>query len=374
MIRSPSSRRLSVCSTRTETLLMETKKKSREAHGYAARDSSGFLSPFSFTRRLNEDDDVTIKILYCGICHSDLHLARNELGFSVYPLVPGHEIVGEVIEIGANVQTFKVGDKAGVGCIVGSCGSCDSCLQNLECYCKKSILTYSSTDRDGSITYGGYSDIIVVHQRFVFNIPHSLPLHSAAPLLCAGISVYSPMRFFGLDRPGLHLGVVGLGGLGHLAVKFAKAMEMRVTVISTSPHKQKEAIERFGADKFVISTNDEQMKEVMGSMDGIIDTVSAAHPMEPLMDLLKVQGKLVVVGGSPEPLLVPSIPLLMGRKIVAGSICGGTKETQEMLNFAAENKIEADVEIIPMSYVNTAMERLFKGDIKYRFVIDPISV
>ncbi|KAL0911637.1 hypothetical protein M5K25_019792 [Dendrobium thyrsiflorum] len=352
---------------------METKKKTREAHGYAALDSSGFLSPFSFTRRLNEDDDVTIKILYCGICHSDLHLARNELGFSVYPLVPGHEIVGEVIETGANVQTFKVGDRAGVGCIVGSCGSCDSCSQNLECYCKKFILTYSSTDRDGTTTYGGYSDIIVVHQRFVFSIPHSLPLHSAAPLLCAGISVYSPMRYYGLDRPGLHLGVVGLGGLGHLAVKFAKAMEMRVTVISTSPHKQKEAIQRFGADKFVISTDDEQMKEVMESMDGIIDTVSAAHPMQPLMDLLKVQGKLVVVGGSPEPLLVPSIPLLMGRKIVGGSICGGTKETQEMLNFAAENKIEADVEIIPISYVNTAMERLFKGDIKYRFVIDLIS-
>lgn len=349
---------------------METKKKAREAVGYAARDSSGFLSPFTFTRRFNEDDDVTIKILYCGICHSDLHLARNDLGFSIYPLVPGHEIVGEVIETGAKVQNFKAGDKAGVGGIIGSCGTCENCLQDLECYCKKSIFTYSGIDRDGSTTYGGFSDIIVVHQRYVSLIPRALPLHSAAPLLCAGISVYSPMRYYGLDRPGLHLGVVGLGGLGHLAVKFAKAMEMRVTVISTSPHKQEEAIQLFGADQFVISTNDEQMKEAMGSMDGIIDTVSAAHPLGPLIGLLKVQGKLVVLGGSPEPLLVPPIPLLMGRKLVAGSICGGMKETQEMLNFAADNKIEADVEIIHMSYVNTAMKRLFKGDIKYRFVID----
>ncbi|KAG0479148.1 hypothetical protein HPP92_013867 [Vanilla planifolia] len=283
--------------------------KAREALGWAARDSSGLLSPFTFCRR--------------------------------------HEIAGEVVETGPNVRKFKAGDSAGIGCFVGSCGDCEFCFQNLECCCPKSVFTYSSIDRDGSTTYGGYSDHIVVRER-----------------------VYSPMRHLGIDRPGLHLGVVGLGGLGHVAVRFAKAMGMKVTVISSSPWKKKEAIELFGADGFIDSKNDEQMKAMMGSMDGIIDTVPVAHPLATLLALLKAQGKLVVVGGSTEDLKVPSMPLLMGRKLVFGSIAGGMKETQEMLYFAAEHNVRAEVEIIPISYVNNAMERLAKGDVKYRFVID----
>ncbi|KAG0477498.1 hypothetical protein HPP92_014339 [Vanilla planifolia] len=309
---------------------MVTPTKAREALGWAASDSSGLLSPFTFCRR--------------------------------------HEIAGEVVETGPNVRKFKAGDSAGIGCFVGSCGDCEFCFQNLECCCPKSVLTYSSIDQDGSTTYGGYSDHIVVRERFVFRIPVSLPLHAAAPLLCAGISVYSPMRHLGIDRPGLHLGVVGLGGLGHVAVRFAKAMGMKVTVISSSPWKKKEAIELFGADGFIDSKNDEQTKTMMGSMDGIIDTVPVAHPLAPLLALLKAQGKLVVVGGSAEDLKVPSMPLLMGNWCLIDS--RGMKETQEMLYFAAEHNVRAEVEIIPISYVNNAMERLAKGDVKYRFVID----
>ncbi|KAL0911728.1 hypothetical protein M5K25_019887 [Dendrobium thyrsiflorum] len=343
----------------------------QKAFGWAARDISGILSPFNFTRRATEESDVRIKILYCGICHSDLHLSKSDIDFPItYPLVPGHEIVGEVIETGANVKKFKAGDRAGVGCLVRSCGDCEQCHESLESYCHKMVLTYNSTDHDGSPTYGGYSDTIIVHERYVFRIPERLPLHSAAPLLCAGITVYSPMRYFGLDRPGLHVGVVGLGGLGHVAVKFAKAMGMTATVISTSPHKQKEAIELLRADRFLVSTNDQQLKEAIGSLDGIIDTVSAYHPIAPLLGLLKQHGKLVVLGASAEPLRVPSIPLLLGRKIVSGSAAGGMKETEEMIDFAAEHNINAEVEVIPMNYVNTAMERLAKGDVKYRFVID----
>ncbi|PKU83142.1 putative mannitol dehydrogenase [Dendrobium catenatum] len=344
---------------------MAAEKKTRhqnKAFGWAARDTSGILSPFNFTRRATEESDVRIKILYCGICHTDLHMSKSVIDFPItYPLVPGHEIVGEVIETGANVKKFNAGDRAGVGCFVRSCGDCDQCNESLESYCNRAVMTYNGTDHDGSPTYGGYSDTIVVHERYVFLIPDRLPLHSAAPLLCAGITVYSPMRYFGLDRPGLHVGVVGLGGLGHVAVKFAKAMGMSATVISTSPHKQKEAIELLGADRFL---------EAIGSLDGIIDTVSAYHPIAPSLGLLKAHGKLVVLGASKEPLQVPSIPLLLGRKIVSGSAAGGMKETQEMINFAAEHNISAEVEVIPMSYVNTAMERLAKGDVKYRFVID----
>lgn len=343
----------------------------QKAFGWAARDTSGILSPFGFTRRATEESDVRIKILYCGICHSDLHMATSDIDFPInYPVVPGHEIIGEVVEAGEKVKKFKPGDKAGVGCFVRSCGDCEQCNENLESYCHRAVMTYNGTDYDGSPTYGGYSDTIVVHERYVFRISGKLPLHSTAPLLCAGITVYSPMRYFGLDRAGLHIGVVGLGGLGHVAVRFAKAMDMRVTVISTSPHKQKEAIGLLGADHFLVSTDEEEIKAATGSLDGIIDTVSAYHPIAPLLGLLKAHGKLVVLGAPKEPLRVPSIPLLMGRKIVSGSAAGGMKETQEMLDFAAEHNITAEVEVISMNYVNTAMERLAKGDIRYRFVID----
>lgn len=342
----------------------------KKAFGWAARDPSGILSPFNFSRRETGEKDVAFKIMYCGICHSDLHMIKNEWGQTVYPIVPGHEIVGEVTEVGTRVTRFKIGDRVGVGCLVGSCGSCDNCSNNLENYCPKLILTYGSKYYDGTTTYGGYSDIMVADEHFIVRIPDSLPLDAAAPLLCAGITLYSPLKYFGLDKPGLHIGIVGLGGLGHVGVKFAKAMGAKVTVISTSPNKKKEALENISADAFLISHNEDEMQAAMGTMDGIIDTVSAPHPLLPLIGLLKSHGKMVLVGLPEKPLELPVFPLLLGRKIIGGSCIGGMEETQEMIDFAAKHKITADIEVIPIDYVNTAMERLAKADVKYRFVID----
>ncbi|KAK1578470.1 hypothetical protein Q3G72_030498 [Acer saccharum] len=342
----------------------------KKAFGWAARDTSGVLSPFTFSRRATGENDVSFKVLYCGICHSDFHMLKNDWGTSTYPLVPGHEIVGVVTEIGSKVENFKVGDKVGVGCMVGSCHSCDNCADNLENYCPKMILTYGAKDLDGTTTYGGYSDIMVTDEHFIVRIPENLPLDVGAPLLCAGITVYSPLKYYGLDKPGMHVGVVGLGGLGHVAVKFAKAMGVKVTVISTSPNKKKEAIEHLGADSFLVSRNQDELQAATSTMDGIIDTVSAPHALPPLLALLKTNGKLVLVGAPEKPLELPVFPLLMGRKIVAGSCIGGMKETQEMINFAAKHNIAADIEVIPIDYVNTAIERLLKADVRYRFVID----
>ncbi|XP_008785257.3 8-hydroxygeraniol dehydrogenase-like [Phoenix dactylifera] len=341
-----------------------------KAFGWAARDSNGVLSPFKFSRRSSGPKDVNIKILYCGVCHSDLHFVKNEWGMSIYPIVPGHEIVGIVTEVGSMVQKFRVGNAVGVGCMVGGCDECEDCKRGWESYCPKTILTYSNIYHDGTVTYGGYSDRIVVEEHYVVRFPDGLPKDAGAPLLCAGITVYSPMRYYGLAEPGTHLGVVGLGGLGHLAVKFAKAFGAKVTVISTSPSKEKEAIEHLGADAFLVSRNAEQMKAAARTMDGILDTVSAKHYLLPLMELLKSHGKLVLVGAPEEPLELPAFPLLVGRKLVGGSATGGMQETQEMLDFAAKHNITADIEIIPMNYINTAMERLAKADVKYRFVID----
>ncbi|CAJ1931238.1 unnamed protein product [Sphenostylis stenocarpa] len=342
----------------------------RKAFGWAARDPSGLLSPFNFSRREVGEKDVAFKVLYCGICHSDLHSLKNEWGNSIYPIVPGHEVAGVVTEVGSKVEKFKVGDKVGVGCLVDSCRTCHSCSDNLENYCPQFTLTYGAKYRDSTITYGGYSDSMVADEHFVIRIPEGLPLDAAAPLLCAGITVYSPLRYFELDKPGLHVGVVGLGGLGHMAVKFAKAFRAKVTIISTSPNKKEEAIQHLGADSFLISRDVDQMQAAKGSLDGIIDTVSAAHPLLPLIDLLKSQGKLVMVGAPDKPLELPIFPLLAGRKIVAGSLVGGLKETQEMIDFAAKHNVKPDIEVIPMDYVNTAMKRLVKADVKYRFVID----
>ncbi|KAK4585054.1 hypothetical protein RGQ29_022642 [Quercus rubra] len=342
----------------------------KKAFGWAAKDTSGHLSPFQFSRRATGEKDVTFKILYCGICHSDLHMAKNEWGMSTYPLVPGHEIVGVVTEVGSKVQKFKVGDKVGVGCMVGACHSCDSCANELENYCPNMILTYGVKYFDGTITQGGYSDIMVADEHYVVRIPDNLPLDAGAPLLCAGITVYSPLRYYGLDKPGMHVGVVGLGGLGHVAVKFAKAMGVKVTVISTSVNKKKEALEHLGADSFLVSKDQDEMQAAQGTLDGIIDTVSAMHPLLPLIGLLKSQGKLVMVGAPEKPLELPVFPLLMGRKLVGGTCFGSMKETQEMIDFAAKHNITADIEVIPIDYVNTAMERLGKADVRYRFVID----
>ncbi|XP_024186147.1 probable mannitol dehydrogenase [Rosa chinensis] len=346
----------------------------KKAFGWAARDSSGLLSPFSFSRRETGEKDVTFKVLYCGICHSDLSLVKNEWESnqwaSAYPMVPGHEIVGEVTEVGSKVQKFNVGDRVGVGCMVGSCQSCDSCANALENYCSKWIPTYGAMYHDGTTTYGGYSDIMVADEHFVVRIPDNLPMDGAAPLLCAGITTYSPLRYFGLDKPGMHVGVVGLGGLGHVAVKFAKAMGVKVTVISTSTNKKEEALEHLGADSFLVSRDQDQMQAAMGTMDGIIDTVSANHPLLPFIGLLKSQGKLIMVGAPDKPAELPVFPLLMGRKLVAGSCNGSMKETQQMIDFAAKHNITADIEVIPIDYLNTAMERLAKADVRYRFVID----
>ncbi|KAK8673869.1 hypothetical protein V6N13_112178 [Hibiscus sabdariffa] len=341
-----------------------------KAFGWAARDTSGVLSPFKFSRRATGEKDVAFKVLYCGICHSDLHMVKNEWGISLYPLVPGHEIVGEVTEVGNKVQKFKVGDRVGVGYLVGSCDSCDSCKDDLENYCPKTILTSGAKYHDGSITYGGYSDTMVADEQFIVRIPENLPLDAAAPLLCAGITVYSPLKYYGLDKPGLHIGVVGLGGLGHVAVKFAKAMGVKVTVISTSLTKKKEALENLGADSFLVSRDNDQLQGASGTLDGIIDTVSAQHPLLPLIGLLKSNGKLVFVGAPEKPLELHIFPLLQGRKVVGGSMTGGLKETQEMIDFAAKHNVKPDIEVVAMEYVNTAMERLLKADVKYRFVID----
>ncbi|XP_075104765.1 cinnamyl alcohol dehydrogenase 2 [Nicotiana tabacum] len=340
-----------------------------KAFGFAARDTSGVLSPFNFSRRATGEKDVQFKVLYCGICHTDLHFIKNEWGVTRYPVVPGHEIVGVVTEVGTKVENFKVGDKVGVGYMVGSCRKCASCDNDMENYCPGQIPTANGTNSDGTVTYGGYSDIMVSDEHFVVHWPENLPME-AAPLLCAGITTYSPMKYFGLDKPGMHIGVVGLGGLGHMAVKFAKAFGAKVTVISTSIGKKDEALQHLGADLFVLSSQPQEIQGALNTMDGIIDTVSADHPLLPLLGMLKPNGKLVMVGAYAKPLQLPVFPLLLGRKLVAGSAIGGIKETQEMLDFASKHNITPDVEVVPMDYVNTAVDRLLKSDVKYRFVLD----
>lgn len=342
----------------------------RKAIGWAARDSSGVLSPFAFSRRNNGDEDITVKIVYCGICHSDLHCIKNEWKNTNYPIVPGHEIVGIATEVGSKVTKCKVGDKIGIGCMVNSCQSCNSCNENFENYCPKMVLTYNARDVDSTMTYGGYSNFIVVNQRFAVKFPDNLSMDKGAPLLCAGITVYSPMKQHGLDAPGKHLGVVGLGGLGHVAVKFGKAFGMKVTVISTSPSKEKEAIERLGADAFLVSRDPKAMQAAMSTMDGIINTVSAVHDLAPLILLLKPHGKMIMLGIPDKPLELPVATIIMAGRTIAGSCIGGMKETQEMIDFAGKHGITADIELVPMDYLNTAMERLAKNDVRYRFVLD----
>jgi len=348
----------------------EAEQHTRKAVGLAARDASGHLSPLDITRRSTGDDDVVIKILYCGICHSDLHSIKNEWKNARYPMIPGHEIAGEVTEVGKNVTKFKAGDRAGVGCMVNSCQSCESCGKGFENHCPGIIATYNSVDLDGTITYGGYSSMVVVHERFVVRFPDAMPLDKGAPLLCAGITVYSPMKYHGLNVPGMHLGVLGLGGLGHVAVKFGKAFGMKVTVISSSPGKKQEALEKLGADAFVVSKDAKEMKAAMSTMDGIINTVSANIPMAPLLGLLKPNGKMIMVGLPEKPMEISPFALVAANKTLAGSLIGGMRDTQEMLDLAAKHNVTADIEVIGAEYVNTAMERLAKADVRYRFVID----
>nr|UYI34517.1 cinnamyl alcohol dehydrogenase [Diospyros kaki] len=347
-----------------------SEERAENCLGWAARDVSGFLSPYKFNRRVVGSDDVSVKITHCGVCYADVVWTRNRFGDSKYPVVPGHEIAGIVKEVGSNVAGFKVGDRVGVGTYVNSCRDCEYCKIDMDVYCSRgAINTFNSVDVDGTITRGGYSSYIVVHQRYCFRIPAEYPLAMAAPLLCAEITVYSPMIRHKMNQPGKSLGVIGLGGLGHLAVKFGKAFGLAVTVFSTSLSKKEEALNVLGADKFVLASDEDQMKAAANSLNFIIDTASGDHPFDPYMAVLKTGGTLVLVGAPSEVKLSP-VHLLRGMKSISGSATGGTRERQEMLDFCAEHKVYPNIEIIPMQYINEALERVIKKDVKYRFVID----
>ena len=339
--------------------------------GYAAHSPTDALVPRRFDRRAPRDDDVVIEILYCGVCHSDLHTARNDWGNTVYPVVPGHEIVGRVSSVGSAVTRFRPGDHVAVGCMVDSCRHCQACEQGLEQYCVEfPILTYNGVDRhDGRPTYGGYSERIVVSDRFVLRVPEGLDLAATAPLLCAGITTWSPLRHWKVGR-GSRLAVVGLGGLGHMALKFGRALGADVTLFTRSPGKEQDA-RRLGAHRIVLSTDAAQMAAVKGQFDLIVDTVPYVHDLKPYVPTLATNGTLVLVGylGPLDPFL-DSSPLVLERKSVAGSLIGGIPETQEMLDFCGEHGITSDIEMIKMQEINEAYERMLRSDVKYRFVID----
>jgi uncharacterized zinc-type alcohol dehydrogenase-like protein len=337
--------------------------------GYAAQSATTPLGPFKFDRREPGAHDVEIEILYCGVCHSDIHQARNEWGGSIFPMVPGHEIVGKVTRVGAHVKNFKAGDLAGVGCLVGSCGSCPSCEQGLEQYCEKGMVgTYNGREKDGSPTYGGYSDKIVTNEEFVLKISEKLSLERVAPLLCAGITTYSPLRQWKVGK-GHRLAVVGLGGLGHMAVKLGVSMGAEVTVLSTSARKEADAKE-LGAHKFVVTKDEASLATVKNYFDFIIDTVSAEHDLNLYLSLLRLDGTMILLGVPPTAPQVAAFNLIGKRRRLAGSLIGGIKETQEMLDYCAEHNIMSDVEVIPISEINNAYGRMIKGDVHYRFVID----
>ena len=347
------------------------------AKAYAAQSATSGLAGSSIQRRSPQPQDVQIEILYCGVCHSDLHQVRDEwhsVAPTVYPCVPGHEIVGRVVKAGNAVKKFKEGDLAAVGCMVGSCGVCVNCREGLEQYCVKfPILTYNSEDKVlGGVTYGGYSESIVVDESFVLRVPGSLDLAATAPLLCAGITTYSPLRQWNVGK-GQKVGVVGLGGLGHMALKFGKALGAHVVLFTTSPNKTQDAL-RLGAEEVVISKNPAEMQKHVGSFDFILDAVSADHDVNAYLNLLKRDGTLTLVGAPSNPVPVAAFALIMGRHRLAGSAIGGIRETQEMLDFCAEHGITSDIEMIRIEQINEAYERLLKGDVKYRFVIDMASL
>jgi len=342
-----------------------------DAQGYAALDSTTPLAPFSFQRRALCERDVQIEILYCGVCHSDLHTARNEWNNTLYPSVPGHEIVGRVVAVGSAVSGFKVGDIAGVGCLVDSCRNCPSCGEGLEQYCENGFIgTYNGSAFGGSEnTLGGYSDTIVVDEKYVLRISHTDNLAAVAPLLCAGITTYSPLRQWKVG-PGQKVGVVGLGGLGHMAVKIANAMGAKVVLFTTSPDKKDDAL-RLGASEVVISKNRAEMATHANSFDFILNTVAAPHDLDAFVNLLKRDATMTLVGAPASPHPSPSVfGLIFKRRRIAGSLIGGIAETQEMLDFCAEHSIVADIEMIRMDEINQAYERMLKSDVKYRFVID----
>jgi len=345
-----------------------------KVRSYAAQAATTPLAPFEIVRREPGPQDVEIEILFCGVCHSDLHQARNEWHNTVYPCVPGHEIVGRVTKVGASVTKFKIGDLTGVGCMVDSCRTCANCLAGQEQYCLSfPVLTYNGTDKAlGGMTLGGYSTSIVVDQAFVLRIPKGLDPAAAAPLLCAGITTYSPQRHWKVG-PGKKVGIVGLGGLGHMGVKFAKALGAQVVLFTTSPGKVEDG-RRLGAHEVVISTDETQMKKHQGSFDFILDAVSAQHDVNAYLTQLKLDATLCLVGAPEHPLPVSAFHLLLPRRNFAGSAIGGVAETQEMLDFCAKHGFASDIEIIPIQKINEAYARLLKQDVRYRFVIDMASL
>lgn len=340
------------------------------AKGYAAQSATEPLAPYSFERRDLRPHDVQLEILYCGVCHSDLHTVRSEWGPSAYPCVPGHEIIGRVTAVGAHVKKFKVGDLAGIGCLVDSCQECSNCKQGLEQYCEQgATFTYNSPDRiDGTNTLGGYSNTIIAKDDFVLLVSDRLPLEGVAPLLCAGITTYSPLRHWKVGK-GHKVGILGLGGLGHMAVKFAVSFGAEVTMLSTSPSKEADA-KRLGAHRFALTKDPGQVKDLAKYFDFIIDTVSAPHDYNFYLNMLNTDGTMICVGVPPEPTSILGFNLIFNRRSIGGSLIGGLPETQEMLDYCAEHNITSDVEVIPISEINNAYERMLKGDVRYRFVID----
>jgi len=344
---------------------------------FAAQSATSGLGPFTVQRRTPRAEDVQIEVLYCGVCHSDLHQVRDEWNTfmaTVYPCVPGHEIIGRVVKVGSAVKKLKEGDMAAVGCMVDSCRACASCLAGEEQYCENNpTLTYNGEDKVlGGVTYGGYSGSIVVDETYVLRVPEGLDPAGAAPLLCAGITTYSPLRHWNVGK-GQKVGIVGLGGLGHMGLKFAKAFGAQVALFTTSPHKVTDAV-RLGADEVIVSTDSAAMQKRAGSFDFILDAVSADHDLNAYLQLLKLNGTMTLVGAPPKPQALAAFNLIIKRRQLAGSAIGGIRETQEMLDFCGKNGITADIELIRIQQINEAYERLLKGDVKYRFVIDMASL
>lgn len=357
-----------------ESPTMEAIETRTPAKAYAAMAVATDLVPWDFTRRAPRSHDVQIEILYCGVCHTDIHFLRNDFGMSSYPLVPGHEIVGKVTAVGDHVTKFKEGDTVGIGCLVDSCRECANCKDDLEQYCLNgATYTYGAPDKLGDgITYGGYSDQIVCDENYVLKVADSLSLDKVAPLLCAGITTYSPLKFWKVG-PGQKIAILGLGGLGHMGVKFAVAFGAEVTVLSTSPSKEADA-KKLGAHNFVLTTNEEQVKNVQGKFDFILDTVSADHDYNFYLTMLKTRGKMVCVGLPNAPAVLPAFNIVFQGRSFAGSLIGGIAETQEMLDYCADKGITADVEVIDIKDINKAFIRMEKSDVKYRFVIDMATI
>ncbi|KAG8368434.1 hypothetical protein BUALT_Bualt15G0045000 [Buddleja alternifolia] len=334
----------------------------RKTVGWAARDPSGVLSPYTYNLRETGAEDVYVKVMCCGICHTDIHQIKNDLGM--------HEVVGEVMEVGSGVTKFRAGDVVGVGCIVGCCRNCRSCKSDIEQYCNKKIWSYNDVYIDGNPTQGGFAGAMVVDQKFVVKIPDGMAPEQAAPLLCAGVTIYSPLNHFGLKESGLRGAILGLGGVGHMGVKIAKAMGHHVTVISSSNKKREEALDHLGADDYLVSSDTDRMQEVADSLDYIIDTIPVFHPLEPYLSLLKVDGKLILMGVINTPLQFITPMVMLGRKSITGSFIGSMKETEEMLEFCRDKSLTSTIEVVKMDYINTAFERLEKNDVRYRFVVD----